>query len=44
MADRTVELRGIAREAGYRTKVAVHSEDEKIDPVGACVGLRGARV
>ncbi len=44
VADRTVELRGIAREAGYRTKVAVHSEDEKIDPVGACVGLRGARV
>lgn len=44
IADRTVEIRGIAREAGYRTKVAVFSEDEKIDPVGACVGLRGARV
>ncbi len=44
VADRTVELRAIAREAGYRTKVAVHSEDEKVDPVGACVGLRGARV
>jgi N utilization substance protein A len=44
VADRTVELRGIAREAGYRTKVAVHSDDDKIDPVGACVGLRGARV
>ena len=42
--DRTVELRGIAREAGYRTKVAVYSADEKVDPVGACVGLRGARV
>lgn len=44
IADNTVELRGIAREAGYRTKVAVVSNDEKVDPVGACVGLRGARV
>lgn len=44
ISDRTVEIRGIAREAGYRTKVAVHSNDSKVDPVGACVGLRGARV
>jgi len=44
IADNTVELRGIAREAGYRTKVAVASNDDKVDPVGACVGLRGARV
>ena len=44
ISDRTVELRGVAREAGYRTKVAVWSNDEKVDPVGACVGLRGARV
>ncbi len=44
IGDRTVEIASIAREAGYRTKVAVHSEDEKVDPVGACVGLRGARV
>lgn len=44
IADNTVDLRGIAREAGYRTKVAVASNDEKVDPVGACVGLRGARV
>ncbi|MBX7210844.1 MAG: transcription termination factor NusA [Verrucomicrobiaceae bacterium] len=44
IADRTVEIASIAREAGYRTKVAVHSADEKVDPVGACVGLRGARV
>lgn len=44
IADRTVELRGIAREAGYRTKVAVYSSDEKVDPVGACVGMRGGRV
>jgi len=44
IADRTVEIRGIAREAGYRTKIAVYSADDKVDPVGACVGLRGARV
>ncbi len=44
IADGTVELKGIAREAGYRTKVAVASNDDKVDPVGACVGLRGARV
>jgi transcription termination/antitermination protein NusA len=44
IGDRTVELKAIAREAGYRTKVAVHSADPKVDPVGACVGMRGARV
>jgi N utilization substance protein A len=44
IADRTVEIASIAREAGYRTKVAVHSDDKNVDPVGACVGLRGARV
>ncbi len=44
IADRTVELKVIAREAGARTKVAVHSSDGKVDPVGACVGMRGARV
>jgi len=44
IADRTVELKVIAREAGFRTKVAVHSADPKVDPVGACVGMRGARV
>ncbi len=42
--DKTVEIKGIAREAGFRTKVAVHSEDTKVDPVGACVGQRGSRV
>jgi N utilization substance protein A len=42
--DRTVEIKGIAREAGFRTKIAVHSANEKVDPVGACVGMRGARV
>jgi N utilization substance protein A len=44
IGDRTVEIVSISREAGYRTKVAVHSADDKVDPVGACVGLRGARV
>lgn len=44
IADRTVEIVSIAREPGYRTKVAVHSADSKVDPVGACVGLKGARV
>jgi N utilization substance protein A len=44
IADRTVEIKGIAREAGYRTKIAVWSANEKVDPVGACVGMRGARV
>ncbi len=42
--DGTVEIMGIAREAGSRSKVAVHSSDERIDPVGACVGVRGTRV
>ena len=44
IADHTVELRAVAREAGFRTKVAVYSANEKVDPVGACVGVRGARV
>ena len=39
-----VEIRGIARETGSRTKVAVISRDDSIDPVGACVGLKGSRV
>ena len=42
--DGTVEIRGIAREAGSRTKMAVYTEFENVDPVGACVGTRGARV
>lgn len=44
ISDGTVEIKGIAREAGYRTKLAVVSHDEKVDPVGACVGMRGMRV
>ncbi|MGI6548868.1 MAG: transcription termination factor NusA [Syntrophomonadales bacterium] len=39
-----VEIKSIAREAGYRSKIAVISRDDKIDPVGACVGHRGMRV
>lgn len=42
--DGTVVIEAIAREPGYRTKIAVRSEDPKVDPVGACVGARGARV
>lgn len=44
IADGTIEIRGIAREPGFRTKLAVYSRDPKVDPVGACVGLRGQRV
>ena len=39
-----VEVKSIAREAGNRTKIAVTSHDENVDPIGACVGTRGARV
>ena len=42
--DGVVEIRSIAREAGSRTKMAVWSNDEEVDPIGACVGTRGARV
>ena len=42
--DGTVEIRSIAREAGNRTKMAVWSADEEVDPIGACVGPRGSRV
>jgi len=44
ISDGTIEIKGIAREPGFRTKLAVWSRDEKVDPVGACVGLRGQRV
>ena len=44
LADGTVTLAAMAREPGYRTKVCVKSTDPKVDPVGACVGARGARV
>ena len=42
--DGTVEIKSIAREAGSRTKIAVKSNDPNVDPVGACVGINGARV
>ena len=42
--DGTIEIKGVAREPGFRTKMAVWTRDEKVDPVGACVGLRGQRV
>jgi N utilization substance protein A len=44
IADGTVEIKSIAREAGSRTKMAVYSANPNVDPVGACVGMNGARV
>ncbi|HXG09332.1 MAG TPA: transcription termination factor NusA [Gemmataceae bacterium] len=44
IADHTIEIKAIAREAGYRSKVAVSSIDTKVDCVGACVGVRGSRI
>ncbi len=44
ISDGIVEIKAIAREPGYRTKIAVVSKNEKVDPVGACVGMRGIRV
>lgn len=44
LADGTVELYAVAREAGIRSKVAVFSKDEHVDPVGACIGERGSRI
>jgi N utilization substance protein A len=44
IAEKVIEIRALAREAGYRTKVAVASFDDKVDPVGACVGIRGSRI
>ena len=42
--ERIIEVRALAREAGYRTKIAVSSIDSKVDAVGACVGVRGSRI
>jgi N utilization substance protein A len=44
IADQIIAIRGLAREAGYRSKVAVTSIDTKVDAVGACVGVRGTRI
>ncbi len=44
VAERIIEIKELAREAGYRTKIAVSSIDAKVDAVGACVGVRGSRI
>lgn len=44
IADHTIEIKALSREAGYRTKIAVSSIDLKVDCVGACVGVRGSRI
>ena len=44
IADGIVEIRACAREPGHRTKISVWSNDQNVDPVGACVGARGSRV
>jgi N utilization substance protein A len=44
VAERIIEIKAMAREAGYRTKIAVASLDSKVDAVGACVGVRGSRI
>jgi N utilization substance protein A len=44
VAEHIIEIKALAREAGYRTKVAVSSIDSKVDAVGACVGVRGSRI
>jgi N utilization substance protein A len=44
VAERVIEIKAMAREAGYRTKIAVSSVDSKVDAVGACVGVRGSRI
>jgi len=44
IANGTIQIKDIAREAGARTKVAVYTDDENIDPIGSCIGQRGARI
>ena len=44
IAEQVIEVKAIARDAGSRTKIAVKTNDNRIDPVGACVGMRGSRV
>jgi N utilization substance protein A len=44
IADGVIRVRAIEREAGYKTKLAVESVDPKVDPIGACVGVRGSRI
>ena len=42
--DAVIEIKGISREPGYRTKIAVYSSDQRVDCVGACIGMRGSRI
>jgi len=44
VADGTVNIMGVARDPGLRAKVTVLSQDSNVDPVGACVGIRGSRI
>lgn len=44
ISDGVIEIKAIEREAGYKTKLAVESLDKKVDPIGACVGVRGSRI
>jgi transcription termination/antitermination protein NusA len=44
IANKTIEIKGLAREAGSRTKIAVYTEDDSIDPIGSCIGQKGARI
>lgn len=44
IADGVIEIKNIAREAGFRSKVAVYTEDDSIDPIGSCIGQRGSRI
>jgi N utilization substance protein A len=44
IADGSVVIKGIARDAGSRSKVAVHTDDDSIDPIGSCIGQRGSRI
>ncbi|OGF33962.1 transcription termination factor NusA, partial [Candidatus Falkowbacteria bacterium RIFOXYA2_FULL_35_8] len=44
IANHTIAIKGIAREAGSRAKVAVHTDDESIDPIGSCIGQKGSRI
>ncbi|MDR2642130.1 MAG: transcription termination factor NusA [Planctomycetaceae bacterium] len=42
--DAIIEIKGVSREPGYRTKIAVYSSDQRVDCVGACIGMRGSRI
>ena len=44
IADGLIEIKGVAREAGFRSKVAVSTNDKSIDPIGSCIGQRGSRI